>query len=183
MGHAEGSNPGAVVKGLTGSDLSDPHVQMRVIVLACCLIWGTIVAVIFVKLSAIVNKFVGYVLGAAVGAGLVGSLILVVRDPVNKAVGEAYGEWEMFATISLGVPIALVTGYIARNSVKYAIMLATALGGAGVVVGTSMRALECADVDLGEASTPAVKALLVAFPAILGLVVQIAIEPKMAQKE
>merc|ERR1712039_668738 len=114
------------------------------------------------------------------------TLILVVKDPVNEALGEtvaeAYGEWEMFTTISLGVPIALVTGYIARNSVKYAIMLATALGGAGVVVGTSMRALECADVDLGEASTPAVKALLVAFPAILGLVVQISIEPKRVRE-
>merc|ERR1712151_1405721 len=115
MGHAEGSNPGAVVKGLTGSDLSDPHGQMRVIVLACCLIWGTIVAIIFVKLSSTVNKFVGYVLGAAVGAGLVVSLILVVRDPVNQALGETNAEiyegWDMFAMTSLGVPIALVTGY------------------------------------------------------------------------
>merc|ERR1712176_52348 len=114
--------------------------------------------------------------------GLVVSLILVMKDPVNTAFGEtnaeAYEGWDMFAMISLGVPIALVTGYIARNSVKYSIMLATALGGAGVVVGTAMRALECADVNLGEASTPAVKAPLVAILAIIGLVVQYAIQPK-----
>merc|ERR1712039_437542 len=114
------------------------------------------------------------------------TLILVVKDPVDEALGETVAEiyegWDMFAMISLGVPIALVTGYIARNSVKYSIMLATALGGAGVVVGTTMRALECADVSLGEASTPAVKAPLVAILAIIGLVVQYAIQPKEARE-
>merc|ERR1712060_656443 len=103
-------------------------------------------------------------------------------DPVNEVVGPAYKNWEMFATVSLGVPTALVTGYIARNSIKYCIVLATALGGAAVVVRTSMQALVCADVDLGEASKPSVMALLVAVLAILGLVVQLAIEPKVARE-
>merc|ERR1711920_553460 len=120
--------------------------------------------------------------GAAVGMGLVAILVLAVKDSVNEAAGPTYEGWEMFATISLGVPIALVTGYIARNSIKHCIMLATALGGAAVVVGTSMRALDCAEVDLGEASTPAVMALLVAVLAIFGLVVQLAIQPKAVRE-
>jgi len=114
--------------------------------------------------------------------GLVALLVFAASDPVNEAAGPAYEGWETFATISLGVPVALVTGYIARNSVKYCIILATAFGGAAVVVGTSMQALDCAEVDLGEASKPAVQAVIVAVLAILGLVVQFSVETRTARK-
>merc|ERR1711920_218458 len=172
-----------ILKSLTSADASDSLFHKKEIVIACCLIWGMMVAVIFQKLSSTMNKLVGYVLGAATGMGLVAILVVAVTDPVNEAAGPAYEGWEMFATISLGVPTALVTGYIARNSIKYCIVLATALGGAAVVVRTSMQALDCAEVDLGEeASKPAVKALLVAVLGILGLVVQLAIEPKVVSE-
>merc|ERR1719230_2132372 len=128
-------------------------------------------AVIFHRLSASINRFLGYALGAAVGVGLVALLVFAVRDPVNEAAGPAYEGWETFAILSLGVPVALVTGYIARNSIKHCIILATAFGGAAAVVGTSMQALDCAEVDLGEASKPAVQAGIVAFLAVLGVAV------------
>jgi len=179
--HAEGSDSASLAT-LTSADGSDPRVNMRVIVLACCLIWGMICAVIFHKLSSTINRLLGYALGSAVGVGLVAVLVLAVKDPVNEAVGPTYEGWEMFATISLGVPTALVTGYVARNSIKYCIMLATALGGAAAVVGTSMRALDCAEVDLGDASRPAAVAAMVAVLAILGFVIQFSTQPKVVRK-
>jgi len=166
----------------TSADDSDSRVKIKVIVIACCLIWGMIGAVIFQRLSSSINRLLGCALGAAVGVGLVALLVFAARDPVNEAAGPAYEGWETFATISLGVPVALVTGYIARNSVKYCIMLATALGGAAVVVGTSMQALDCAEVDLGEASRPAVRAVIVAVLAVLGLAVQLTVATRTARK-
>jgi len=178
---AEGSDSASLV-ALTSADGSDPRVKMWVIVLACCLIWGMGSAVVFQRFSSTINRLVGYALGAAVGVGLVAVLVLAVEDPVNKAAGPAYEGWEMFATISLGVPVALVTGYVARNSIRYCIMLATALGGAAAVVGTSMRALDCAEVDLGEASKPAVTAVMIAVLAILGFAVQFGTLPKAVRE-
>jgi hypothetical protein len=163
-------------------DGSDSRVTMKVIVIAFCLIWGMIAAVTFQKLSSAINKMLGFVMGAAVGVGLVAVLVLAMKDPVNEAAGPTYEGWEMFTTISLGVPIALFTGYIARNSVKYGIMLATALGGAALVVGTSTRALDCAEVDLGEAAKPAAMAAMVAVLAILGFAFQFNVQPKAVRE-
>jgi len=174
---AEGSDSASLVT-LASADDSDARVNMRVIVLACCLIWGMVGAVLFQRFSSTINRLLGYALGAAVGVGLVAVLVLAVEDPVNQAAGPAYEGWEMFATISLGVPTALVTGYVARNSIRYCIMLATAFGGAAAVVGASLRALDCAEVDLGEASRPAAVAAMVAVLAILGFVVQFSTRPK-----
>jgi hypothetical protein len=179
--HAEGSDS-VSLKAQTSADDSDSRVKMQVIVIACCLIWGMIGAVIFQRLSSTINRLLGYAFGAAVGVGLVALLVFAVKDPVNEAAGPTYEGWETFATISVGMPIALVTGYIARNSIKYCIILATAFGGAAVVVGTSMQALDCAEVDLGEASKPAVRAVIVAVLAILGLVVQCTVETRTVRK-
>jgi hypothetical protein len=179
--HAEGSDS-ASLKELTSADGSDSRAKMKVIVLAFCLIWGMIGAVIFHKLSATINRFLGYAMGAAVGVGLVAVAVLAVKEPVNEAAGPTYAGWETFAIISLGGPIALATGYIARDSVKYCIMLATALGGAAIAVGTSMRALDCAEVELGVASKPAAMAAIVVFLAILGFVFQFKVQPKTVRE-
>jgi len=53
-----------------------------------------------------------------------------------------------------------------------------ALGGAAAVVGTSIRALDCAEVDLGVARKHVVMAVIVAVLAILGFVVQFSTQPK-----
>jgi hypothetical protein len=186
--HAEGSDS-VSLHALTSADGSDSRAKMKMIVLAVCLIWGMIGAVMFQKLSVSINKVLGYAMGAALGVGLVAGLVFAVKDRVNEEAGPTYEGWEMFATIALGVPVALFTGYIARNSIKYCIMLATALGGAVVVVGTSMRALDCAEIDLfeeastvmDEASTwvkPAAITAMVAILAGLGFVVQFMFQPK-----
>jgi len=190
--HAEGSDS-ASLNALTSADGSDPRANMKIIVYAVCLIWGMIGAVMFQKLSFSINKLLGYAMGAALGLGLVAGLVFAVKGRVNEEAGPAYEGWEMFATISLGVPIALFTGYIARNSIKYCIMLATALGGAAVVVGTSVRALDCAEIDLveeaftamGEASTwvkPAAITAMVAVLAGLGFIVQFMFQPKAVRE-
>ncbi|CAK0848217.1 unnamed protein product [Prorocentrum cordatum] len=181
VSHAGGSES-ELLQTLTSSDDSDSRVKMKVIVLACCLIWGMIAAVTFQKLSSTINKLLGYALGAALGVGTVALLIHAVNEPINEAAGPAYAGWESFATISLGVPTALVTGYLARNSIKYCIMLATAFGGAAIVVGTSMRALECADVELGAVSKPIGNALIVAGLATLGFAVQLKVQPKAVRE-
>ena len=61
-------------------------------------------------------------------------------------------------------------------------MLATALGGAAIAVGTSMRALDCAEVELGVASKPAAMAAIVVFLAILGFVFQFKVQPKTVRE-
>lgn len=179
--HAEGSDSDALKKLITAEG-SDADVAKKVIVIACCLIWGIIGAVIFCKASSVVDRFLGYAMGAAVGAGLVVLLVIAVKDPVNEAAGPKYEGWEQFATISLGVPVALIVGYLARNSIKYCIILGTALGGAAVVVGSAMGACDCAEVDLGEASKPIARAMIAAALAVMGFLVQLKLEPKVIRK-
>lgn len=179
--NAEGTDSDALKK-LIGADGSDSDVAKKVIVIACCLIWGILGAVFFCKLSAAINKYLGFVMGAALGVGLVVIFVFALKNPINDAAGSNYAGWEQFATISFGVPVAFATGYLARNSIKYGIMLATALGGAAVVVSSVMGAFDCAEVDLGDASKPIPRAVMAVALAVIGFLVQLKVEPKLVRE-
>jgi len=154
----------------------------QVIVIVFCVIWGILGAVIFTKISKILDRCLGYVMGAALGAGLAALSVYAVKNPINEAAGPAYKGWEQFASISIGVPAALVMAYLTRDFSKYCIILGTALAGAATATGGLMGALDCAEVDTGGASKPIARIMIGAALAVLGCLTQLYLERKVAHR-
>merc|ERR1711972_1250556 len=102
----------------------------------------------------------GFILGAAVGICLVGAFIYLLRKPVSDGLGEGYKGWEMYAFLSAGPPTALLTGWLARNLIKYTLMLLTALLGAAVAVGCLETRLACSGMDLDAVNSAGVQLCL-----------------------
>merc|ERR1712187_234855 len=73
------------------------------------------------------QRFLGFVLGAALGVFLVFWITAEVKDDV--AANNGYQGWDFFLAVTLSVPSAILMGYLMRNSIKYAIMVASAVGG------------------------------------------------------
>merc|ERR1712176_1260571 len=105
-------------------------------------------AVVACKLTHMLHRFLGFVMGAIMGAAAVFAIVYCVTDPVNDQIGEAYPGWNDFAIRSLIFPVALLTGYLARNSIIYLIMLATAVVGSAAAVASLEQLLNCAEVDM-----------------------------------
>merc|ERR1711976_225524 len=93
------------------------------------------------------HKIVGFLLGAAVGAVAVAAVVQLIEYNVRDQVPSEYNGWDHFAVITLGVPGALLAGYLARNTVKYFLILSTALLGSLVAMRSLANILLCAKVD------------------------------------
>merc|ERR1719265_201880 len=104
----------------------------QVVVVLFCLLWGCIGAALCMKFTEKLQTCLGFILGAAVGMGLVAALIYSVNEPLSDALGEGYTGWDVYAFISVAPPVALATGWLARNLIMYCLFSVTALLGSGV---------------------------------------------------
>merc|ERR1711920_588594 len=91
--------------------------------------------------------------------------------------GEAYLGWNSFAIFSLSVPVSLLTGYLARDSITYLIMLATAVVGSFAAVAPLEQILSCAKVDM-EAVSRTITMSIIAVVALVGFGTQLCTKPR-----
>eukprot|EP00930_Biecheleria_cincta_P043614 TRINITY_DN29935_c0_g1_i1.p1 TRINITY_DN29935_c0_g1~~TRINITY_DN29935_c0_g1_i1.p1 ORF type:complete len:235 (+),score=48.56 TRINITY_DN29935_c0_g1_i1:104-808(+) len=153
----------------------------KAIVVICCLLWGTIAAALCKKYMEAMHKIIGFLLGATVGAVAVAAVVQLIQYNFGDQVPSGYGGWEHFAIITFGVPGALLAGYLARNSVKYFLILATALLGSLVAMRSLATILSCANVDSEVIDRPVVQYVGIAVLASLGICAQLCSQPKAKQ--
>jgi len=144
------------------------RITKEVLVVVFCVIWGIIGAVLCMRLYEKLQRFMGFMLGAATGVALVGALIYALSTPVSDALGEGYEGWQSYAFVSVSPPVALLVGWLARDLLKYILMLVTALLGAVVAVTCAESMLGCFNVDLEAVNSHAVQLCLVGGLALLG---------------
>jgi len=161
----------------------DPGAGMpkKAIVVICCLLWGTIAAVLCKKYMVTMHKIIGFLLGAAVGAVAVAAVVQLIEYNVSDQVPSEYEGWDHFAVITLGIPGALLAGYLARNTVKYFLILATSLLGSLVAIRSLATILLCAKVDSEVIGRPIVQYVAIALLASLGICAQLWSQPKTKQ--
>jgi hypothetical protein len=153
------------------------EIPKKIVIVMFCLLWGIIAAVLAHKLAHTIHRFLGFVMGAIMGAAAVFAIVYCVKDPVDDQIGEAYLGWNDFVVISLSFPVALLTGYLARNSIMYLIMLATAVVGSAAAVASLEQLLDCAEVDM-EAITRPITVIIMAVVALIGFGTQVYTKPK-----
>lgn len=161
----------------------DRRTVEKVIVVLCCLAWAVLGAVICRKLADILHRALGFFFGAIAGFVLVQALVHVLSDPVDEALGRKwknYMGWEQFTSITLGVPAAVVLGYLLRDTVKYCIMLATTLVGTAVAIRSFITVMACADVETDDlVMRPSFQIVAAAALVVLGFLTQIYSQPKV----
>jgi hypothetical protein len=152
------------------------RVIKEVIVVFFCLLWGSIGAVLCMKLSEKLQRFLGFILGAASGVAVVGALIYLSEQPVSDALGEGYEGWESYAFFSVAPPVALLAGWLTKDLIKRLLMLVTALLGAVVTVGCVESILLCLEVELSGVPPVAQVCIIAAF-GLVGFFIQVLTEP------
>merc|ERR1712187_1103623 len=111
-----------------------------------CLVWSLMGALICVKVNTVIHKILGFVSGFVLGLTAVVLVVVVVTSQmqnVDQEVVEEYAGWQFYTIIAAGVPLACVTGYLARNLIIYLLMAVTACLGSFVGVGLLAHALGC----------------------------------------
>lgn len=174
----------ATVQALTGfswiakvEEEEHERITKEIVVVIFCLLWGTIAAVLCMRLHERLQRFLGFILGAACGIALVGALIYLLKKPVSDALGEGYEGWDGYAFFSVAPPVALLVGWLSKELLKYFLMLVTALLGAAVVVSCSESMLGCLDVDLEDVDSPIVQLCFVVCIGLLGFGTQVYTQP------
>lgn len=152
------------------------RVIKEVIVVFFCLLWGGIGAVLCMKLSEKLQRFLGFILGAVGGVAVVGALIYLLEQPVSDALGEGYEGWEGYAFFSVAPPVALLAGWLAKELIKRLLMLVTALLGALVTVGCVESILLCLEVELSGVP-PVAQVCIIAALGLVGFFIQVLTEP------
>ncbi|CAK8993726.1 Ankyrin repeat domain-containing protein 50 [Durusdinium trenchii] len=98
----------------------------------------------------VIQKVLGFLVGVCLGVAITILAVSLAEKPLEENLAQ-YAGWERFAAVTLGVPIALLTGYVCRNFVKYLIMLLTAVVGAAGLWKCGTSLIDCPQVhsDLG----------------------------------
>jgi len=167
----------AAIEGAIGSvwiEKSPEHqVVKKLIVAVFCILWGLIGAWICQKMADRLNHILGFILGAAVGAALVGAIVQIIKSASEDRVDTSgYLGWDEFVVFTVGIPVAILVGYQSKDSVKYFLMLASAILGAYIAVRSFTSIMVCANVDPEAMARPAVKIIAVVVIAILGTITQ-----------
>jgi len=151
-------------------------IEKKVIVLCFCVMWGSIGAFIFGRFVHRFQKVVGFIMGAILGFVLLVALINALKSTVDSELGPDYSGWDAFVAVSLGLPVAIFFGYLLKDSLKYAIMLVTAAGGAVYVVWPVMAMVQCTDSE--KVLEPTMQSVLMLVLAVVGFVVQFLTDPE-----
>lgn len=170
---AEGANGWGWLSKSEDTDM----MQKQILVLFCCLAWGLGGLILCLKVHKNIERFLGFLLGALLGVGLVWGVIKAVQADVDRLLPE-YKGWQQFAIPTLSLPIAILCGYLLRNMLKYAIMLTSAAGGAFLTIYCSIALVVCSGRDLGPVSDLKVQGLLMGGLGMIGFFVQVSSDPK-----
>jgi len=162
---------------------AEEEAAKKVIVACSCVLWGLMGAWVCWRMAEKLNRFLGFALGAVLGAVLVAALLQVFREPLSNAAGEGFAGWEPYARFTLGVPVSLATGFAGRSSVKFLLMLATAVLGAYMAVRSFSTILMCANVNMDVLGKDMVQLGAMLVIAVLGCVTQLFTQPAQAGKK
>eukprot|EP00913_Durusdinium_trenchii_P012033 g11305.t1 len=120
-------------------DNQDHGITVKIIVVVCAILWGTLFLMLArryydswcakLDFQEVIQKVLGFLVGVCLGVAITILAVSLAEKPLEENLAQ-YAGWERFAAVTLGVPIALLTGYVCRNFVKYLIMLLTAVVGA-----------------------------------------------------
>jgi len=119
----------------------------KVIILVCAILWGTLFLVLAKRYRETIEHLLGFVFGICLGFVLTIAVLYIFQTPIDNALGTQYQGWENFAGITLGVPIALLVGYLCRNSVMILVMVVTSLIGAAAAWRWGKGLIACADKE------------------------------------
>mmetsp|Transcript_73545 Transcript_73545/g.102159 ORF Transcript_73545/g.102159 Transcript_73545/m.102159 type:complete len:245 (-) Transcript_73545:214-948(-) len=154
----------------------------KVIVLVCCVLWGTVAAVLAQRCRESIEKVLGIVFGLFLGLAVTGIIVYALQRPLDSALGASYKGWDLFGGITLGVPLALLAGYFCRTWVKHLVMLVTAFFGAWASWLCASNLLRCAEVESQVLSRHTINLIIVIGLGFLGLVAQILWQPRGERK-
>ncbi|CAE7224847.1 cya1 [Symbiodinium necroappetens] len=154
----------------------------KVTVLVCCVLWGTVAAVLARRCREGIEKMLGIVFGIFLGLAATCLLVYALQKPLDSALGDAYKGWEQFGGVTLGVPLALLAGYLCRTWVKHLIMIVTAFFGSWAAWRCASSLLRCAEVESHVLSRHVINLLIVIGLGVLGLVAQILWQPRGERK-
>merc|ERR1712050_236512 len=163
----------AATEGVFGSmwiNQNDGKVlEKQIIVAVCCLGWGVMGALICPRVVEKFQRFIGWSMGALIGVGLLFGFLFAVKGKVDEMLGDSheYEGWWMFFLFTLCLPCALCMGYLFRDCLKYAIMAATAFGGAFIAQSSFEALLVCSAVDLQAVSEPIVQEVIMGIVAVI----------------
>lgn len=132
---------------ISQSSRNSNGITEKVIVVVCAILWGTLFLVLARRYYERIQKILGYVVGVCLGLVLTAVLLYLLQKPVDNWIGSKYDGWQSYAGITLGVPIALLTGYGCRNFVKFLVMFITAFAGACGAWRWGSSLIDCKTVD------------------------------------
>jgi len=151
--------------------------EKKIIAAVSCLVWGGAGAWLCRRFTQELNTILGFILGAALGACLLFGVMYVVTDEINNWLAdsdayESYQGWELFGFITLSLPASTLMGYLLRDSLWRAVMLASAVGGVGVAAQSLLSMLACSDVELHAISNPLLQVAVTVPLSVVALCIQ-----------
>ncbi|CAJ1411404.1 unnamed protein product [Effrenium voratum] len=156
-------------------------VTEKIIILVCSILWGVLFLVMASKHRTKIEQLLGYIFGICLGLLITFLVLYLVERPLNEAFGQKHQGWEQFAGITLGVPIALLTGYLCRNQVKHLVMLVTAFVGAAAAWRSGYTLLECGQVESEVLDKHYIHLIIFIGLGLMGFVVQFFSQPRLAK--
>eukprot|EP00928_Gymnodinium_smaydae_P056748 TRINITY_DN40074_c0_g1_i1.p1 TRINITY_DN40074_c0_g1~~TRINITY_DN40074_c0_g1_i1.p1 ORF type:complete len:253 (+),score=31.13 TRINITY_DN40074_c0_g1_i1:60-761(+) len=149
------------------------HVAVKkAIIVSCCLLWGVMGAFIFMRVLNRFQRVLGFLLGALIGVLVVRLVIFGVEGAVNEAIPSDFQGWDAFTLFTVGVPVAVLVGYLMKNSVSIMIMISSSIGGAAVVSWTLQAAIVCSEVEWQIAKSRVFYIAIIVVIGVLGFAVQ-----------
>jgi len=166
------------------SSTSKELLAKKLIVVVFCILWGAMSAWICVRIAVKLNQVLGFILGAFLAAAAISGILELTQHILETQDVETtrFQGWEQYALFILGVPLAILVGYLSRNSVKYFVMFASALLGAAVAIDCLAMILACAQVDMEVIGMPPVLLVATVAMTVLGAVVQLFTQPREAEE-
>lgn len=162
-------------------DNQDHGITVKIIVVVCAILWGTLFLMLARRYYEVIQKVLGFLVGVCLGVAITILAVSLAEKPLEENLAQ-YAGWERFAAVTLGVPIALLTGYVCRNFVKYLIMLLTAVVGAAGLWKCGTSLIDCPQVhsDLGPGllENPVFNWSIFIGLSLVGLLAQFLWQPK-----
>lgn len=151
----------------------------KVVVIALCFIWGCLGAIFCKKVHSTLQKFLAFWFGVTLGIELAGATVYLAWHTVDNALGAAYEGWVLFAFVTLSLPSAIQVGFLLRDSLKYAVVFSSGVGGASLAVISLEPIFFCSDdIEGKEIYSSEIQVLAMIIVAAIGITIQLHIERK-----
>jgi len=148
--------------GRVGQWPQDVKTNEEIMTVVCALGWGIIGALLTVRFVERIQRLMGFIVGAMLGVLTTAGMVTLFHDVVDARLGDRYAGWPTYVGATAALPAALALGYLLRESVVWAIMLASAVGGAELFRRGLTAGLRCFEEVKLQQSTSLLCALLLA---------------------